>query len=73
VADVRVAAGTAHPAAVALNATATITVGGIVQAAAEVVRAPETTLADLQALAGGCPKPGSPSLTCRFVGDGRPA
>jgi hypothetical protein len=51
VTDVRVVAGTAHAAAAALNATATITVGGIVQAAAEVVRAPETTLADLQALA----------------------
>jgi hypothetical protein len=44
-------AGTAQGVGAALNATATITVGGIVQAAAEVVRAPETTLADLQALA----------------------
>ena len=50
-ADVRAVAGTAHAAAAALNATATITIGGIVQAAAEVVRAPETTVADLQALA----------------------
>jgi len=50
VADVRVQAGGAHGVGAALNATATITVGGFLQAAIEAIRARETTLDDLQAL-----------------------